>query len=129
VPAAVLAAAAFARLTSPRTPAVARRFALVLVLAGCWIFVKDARRTPSRIGAPLTPARGEHNYPAADLGAPDLLAGLAGGAALALVLAAMFSAPGPIGQGASTRSRRLSDLRGRLPGWLPAAVLLACLGR
>ncbi|WAS92713.1 hypothetical protein [Nannocystis punicea] len=129
VPAAVLAAAAFARLVSPRTPAAARRLALVLALAGCWIFAKDARRTPSRVGAALAPARGEHNYPAADLGAPDLLAGLAGGAALALLLSAMFSAPGPGGQGASRMSRRLYELRTRLPVWLPAAVMVACLGR
>ncbi|SFE39759.1 Dolichyl-phosphate-mannose-protein mannosyltransferase [Nannocystis exedens] len=128
-PAAVLAAAAFARLVSPRTPAAARRLALVLALAGCWIFAKDARRTPSRIGAALVPARGEHNYPAADLGAADLLAGLAGGAAVALVLSAMFSAPGPGGQGASRMSRRLYLLRTRLPPWLPAAVMVACLGR
>ncbi|MCY1055785.1 hypothetical protein [Nannocystis sp. SCPEA4] len=129
VPAAVLAAAAFARLTSARTPAAARRLALVLALAGCWIFAKDARRTPSRVGAALVPARGEHNYPAAELGAADLLAGLASGAALALLLAAMFSAPGPGGQGASNMSRRLFQLRTRLPAWLPAAVVVACLGR
>ncbi|WP_434422621.1 hypothetical protein [Nannocystis pusilla] len=129
VPAAVLAAAAFARLVSARTPAAARRLALVLALAGCWIFAKDARRTPSRIGAALVPARGEHNYPAADLGAADLLAGLAGGAALALVLSAMFSAPGPGGQGASRMSQRLYLARTRLPAWLPAAVMVACLGR
>lgn len=129
VPAAVLAAAAFARLVSARTPAAARRLALVLALAGCWIFAKDARRTPSRIGAALVPARGEHNYPAADLGAADLLAGLAGGAALALVLSAMFSAPGPGGQGASHMSQRLYLARTRLPAWLPAAVMIACLGR
>lgn len=129
VPAAVLAAAAFARLVSARTPAAARRLALVLALAGCWIFAKDARRTPSRIGAALVPARGEHNYPAADLGAADLLAGLAGGAALALVLSAMFSAPGPGGQGASRMSQRLYLARTRLPAWLPAAVMIACLGR
>ncbi|MBZ5713667.1 hypothetical protein [Nannocystis pusilla] len=129
VPAAVLAAAAFARLTSARTPAAARRLALVLALAGCWIFAKDARRTPSRVGAALVPARGEHNYPAAELGAADLLAGLAGGAALALLLAAMFSAPGPGGQGASNMSRKLFQLRARLPAWLPAAVVVACLGR
>lgn len=129
VPAAVLAAAAFARLVSARTPAAARRLALVLALAGCWIFAKDARRTPSRIGAALVPARGEHNYPAADLGAADLLAALAGGAALALVLSAMFSAPGPGGQGASRMSRRLYLARTRLPAWLPAAVMIACLGR
>ncbi|MDC0670433.1 hypothetical protein [Nannocystis radixulma] len=129
VPAAVLAAAAFARLTSARTPATARRLALVLALAGCWIFAKDARRTPSRVGAALVPARGEHNYPAAELGAADLLAGLASGAALALLLAAMFSAPGPGGQGASNMSRKLFQLRTRLPAWLPAAVVVACLGR
>ncbi|MFY0538688.1 hypothetical protein [Nannocystis pusilla] len=101
----------------------------MLALAGCWIFAKDARRTPSRIGAALVPARGEHNYPAADLGAADLLAGLAGGAALALVLSAMFSAPGPGGQGASRMSQRLYLARTRLPAWLPAAVMIACLGR
>ncbi|MDC0717563.1 hypothetical protein [Nannocystis bainbridge] len=129
VPAAVLAAAAFARLVSPRTPAAARRLALVLALAGCWIFAKDARRTPSRIGAALAPTRGEHNYPAADLGAADLLSGLAGGAAVALVLSAMFSAPGPGGQGSSRMSRKLYALRTRLPGWLPAAIMVACLGR
>ncbi|MCY1066468.1 hypothetical protein OV090_16940 [Nannocystis sp. RBIL2] len=129
VPAAVLAAAAFARLVSARTPAAARRLALVLALAGCWIFAKDARRTPSRIGAALVPARGEHNYPAADLGAADLLAGLAGGAALALVLSAMFSAPGPGGQGASRMSQRLYLARTRLPAWLPAVIMIACLGR
>ncbi|HEY8378243.1 MAG TPA: hypothetical protein VIK91_17225, partial [Nannocystis sp.] len=97
VPAAVLAAAAFARLTGPRAPRAARRLVLVLALAGLWIFAKDARRTPSRIGVPLLPAKGEHTYPADELGARDLLAGLAGAGALALALSYLLSAPGPNG--------------------------------
>lgn len=129
VPAATLAAAAVARLTSPRTPPAARRLALALALAGCWIFAKDARRTPSRIGLALLPARGEQNYPAAALGAPDRLAGLAGAAALALVLAAMSSRPGPGGPGRSGLSRALTGARARLPAWLPAALVLAALAR
>lgn len=129
VPAAVLAAAALARLAAPTTAPTARRFALVLALAGCWIFAKDARRTPSRVGVALLPARGEHLYPAAALGAADTLAGLASAAALALVLAAMSSRPGPQTQGRSRMSRKLLYLRARLPAWLPAVVVLAALGR
>lgn len=129
VPAAVLAAAAFARLTSPRTPLVARRIALVLALAGCWVFAKDARRTPSRIGAPLVPPRGEHVYPAAELGAPDLLAGLAQGAGLALLLATLLVQAGPSGHAPSRLSRALGRARAGLPAWLPAALMLAALAR
>lgn len=129
IPAAVLAAAAFARLTAPSTPPTVRRLALVLALAGCWIFAKDARRTPSRIGAALLPPRGEQHYPAAALGAPDLLAGLAGAAGLALVLAAMSSRPGPEDPGRSRMSRALTRARGRLPTWLPVALAIAALGR
>lgn len=129
VPAAVLAASAFARLTSARTPPVARRIALVLALAGCWIFAKDARRTPSRVGAPLLPSRGEHIYPANDLGAPDLLAGLAGAAALALALSVLLSRPGTHEHASSRMSQSILRLRTRLPAWLPVAIAIACLGR
>lgn len=129
VPAAALAAAAVERLTRAETAPVTRRLLLALALAGAWVFAKDARRTPSRIGAPLVPPRGEHAYPAAELGAPELLGGLAQGAGLALLLAGLLVPPGPGGQGTSRAARALARARGRVPEWLPAAVVLAALAR
>src|SRR5690606_24258237 len=52
-----------------------------------------------------------------------------GGAALALVLSAMFCAPGPRGQGRSGMFRRIDALRARVPAVVPAALVLAALGR
>ena len=117
VPAAVVCAAAVEHLLHPRTGVAARRLGLLLVLAGGLILAKDVRRTPGRVGAVLVHGKGEQGYPARELQAADLLAGLAQLAALGLLLAACARRP------ADPRGR-LQRLQARLPTWLPAALLL-----
>ncbi len=122
VPAAVVCAAAVEHLLHPRTGVAARRLGLLLVLAGGLILAKDVRRTPSRVGAVLVHGKGEAGYPARELQAADLLAGLAQLAALGVLLAALTrrtTAPN------TTATTRLQRLQARLPAWLPTAILLA----
>ncbi|MBK7825915.1 hypothetical protein [Nannocystis sp.] len=123
VPAALVCAAAVEHLLAPSTSTATRRLGLALALAGGLILAKDARRTPGSIGAVLVHTQSEHNYPAKELAAPDLLAQLAQLAALAVLLAVLTRRPVPP-SGAQTRLQRL---QARLPPWLPVALLLATL--
>ncbi len=120
VPAALVCAAAVEHLLAPTTGAATRRLGLALALAGGLILAKDARRTPGQIGAVFVHGKGEHAYPAKELGAPDLLANLANLAALAILLAALT-------RRASAPRGRIEHLQSRLPTWLPIAILLVTL--
>ncbi len=117
VPVAVVCAAALEHLLAPRTGTFARRLGLLVVLAGGLILAKDARRTPGRVGAVLVHGK-ENAYPARELQAPELLAGLAQLAALGLLLAALTRRP-------LAPATRLQRLQARLPTWLPVALVLA----
>ncbi len=118
VPVAVVCAAALEHLLSPHTARFARRLGLLVILAGGLILAKDARRTPSRVGAVLVHGKAESTYPARELQAPDLLAGLAQLAALGLLLAILARRP-------PSPASRLQRLQARLPSWLPLALILA----
>ncbi len=118
VPVAVVCAAALEHLLSPHTGRFARRLGLLVILAGGLILAKDARRTPSRVGAVLVHGKAESTYPARELQAPDLLAGLAQLAALGLLLAILARRP-------PSPASRLQRLQARLPSWLPLALILA----
>jgi len=118
VPVAVVCAAALEHLLAPRTGRAARRLGLLMLLAGGLILAKDARRTPSRVGALLVHGKPENSYPARELQAPDLLAGLAQLAALGLLLAVLARRP-------AAPAGRLERLQARLPTWLPVALVLA----
>jgi len=118
VPVAVVCAAALEHLLSPRTGRFARRLGLLLILAGGLILAKDARRTPGRVGAVLVHGKPETAYPARELHAPDLLAGLAQLAALGLLLAALTRRP-------TLPTTRLERLQARFPAWLPLLLVLA----
>ena len=120
VPAALVCAAGVEHLLAATTTTATRRLGLALALAGGLILAKDARRTPGQIGAVFVHGKGEHTYPAKELGAPDLLADLALLAALALLLAALTRRP-------ANPSTRLEHLQARLPTWLPIAILLVTL--
>jgi len=118
VPVAVVCAAALEHLLSPHTARFARRLGLLVILAGGLILAKDARRTPSRVGAVLVHGKAESTYPARELQAPDLLAALAQLAALGLLLAILARRP-------PSPASRLQRLQARLPSWLPLALILA----
>ncbi len=117
-----------------------RRFVLLAGLAGLLIMAKDADRTPSRVGMPITERRGEHNYPAAEIGAKDQLprqAKLAGLALLAVFVVAPTprSPSSPSSKPAPAWRRRLDSLKQlaqRVPTpvreWAPAAIMLVTLG-
>ncbi|HEY0132598.1 MAG TPA: hypothetical protein VGB85_00925, partial [Nannocystis sp.] len=119
VPVAVVCAAAVEHLLKARTGA--RRLGLLIVFAGGLILAKDARRTPSHVGAVLVHGKGEQSYPARELDAPDTLAGLAYLAMFGLLLAVLVNRPTIV-------QTRLDRLRARLPLALPVGVLLAVLG-
>ena len=119
VPAAVVCAAALEHLLHPHTSRATRRIGLLIVVAGCLIHAKDARRTPSRVGAVLVKNLPEHNYPARELRAPELLGRLALLAILAVALAALTRR--------QTGTTRLARLQAHLPEWLPVAIVLAVL--
>lgn len=119
VPAAVLCAAALEHLLHPHTARATRRIGLLIVVAGCLIHAKDARRTPSHVGAVLVKNLHGHNYPARELRAPELLGRLALLAVLAVALAALTRR--------QTGTSRLARLQAHLPEWLPVAIVLAAL--
>ncbi len=119
VPAAVVCAAALEHLLHPHTARATRRIGLLIVVAGCLIHAKDARRTPSHVGAVLVKNLPEHNYPARELRAPELLGRLALLAILAVALAALTRR--------QTGTSRLARLQANLPEWLPVAIVLAVL--
>lgn len=120
VPAAVVCAAGLEHLLHANTARSTRRLGLLIIVAGGLILAKDVRRTPSHVGALLVQRKGEHNYPAKELRAPELLSGLALLALLALGLALLTrrTTDGP---------GRLARLQAHLPEWLPAAIVLAVL--
>jgi len=119
VPAAVVCAAALEHLLHPHTTRATRRLGLLIVVAGCLIHAKDARRTPGHVGAVLVKNLPEHNYPARELRASELLGRLALLALLAVALAALTRR--------QTGTTRLARLQAHLPEWLPAAIVLAVL--
>jgi hypothetical protein len=121
VPAAVVCAAAVEHLVSARTATATRRLGLVFALAGALILAKDARRTPSHVGAVLVHGKGEHTYPNRELAAGDLLGGLAQLAALAILLAVLTRRP-------ETAGSPLQRVQRHFPEWLPVALMLATLG-
>ncbi len=118
VPAAVVCTAALEHLLGPHTGRFARRLGLLVALIGGLILAKDARRTPSRVGAVLVHGKGENAYPARELQAPDLLAGLAQLAALGLLLAILARRP-------LAPASRFERLQARFPTWLPLVLVLA----
>ncbi|MBL9103500.1 MAG: hypothetical protein JNL82_21315 [Myxococcales bacterium] len=121
VPAAVVCAAGLEHLLSPRTTRAARRLGLLIIVAGAFIHAKDARRTPSHVGAVLVDSKGEHTYPAKELRARDLLGGMAALAAALIALAVLVRRP------ADDEPGRLARVQRGLPGWLPAAIVLGLL--
>ena len=118
VPAAVVCAAAVEHLLNART--AARRLGLLFIFAGGLILAKDARRTPSHVGAVLVHGKGEQSYPARELDAPNVLAGFANLAMFGVLLAVLARRP-------TVARTRLDRLRARLPLALPAGILLAVL--
>ncbi len=137
-PAGLCCGALIGHFTSRQSSRALRRFVLLVGLAGFLIMAKDADRTPSRVGMPITERRGEHNYPAAETGAEHQLSRQAKLAGLAL-LAAFIVAPAPRSPSPSPSStsprawrRRLDSVVERVPDtvrdWAPAAIMLVTLG-
>lgn len=131
VPAALCCAAAIAEFTDAHSSRAVRRFAVLVGLAGFLILAKDAGRTPSRVGMPITDRRGEHNYAAAEIGADAQLPRSAKLAALGLLLAFLV-APAPSSAQDPRWRRRLMAPLDALPeparALAPVGVVFVILG-
>lgn len=124
VPAALCAAAAVDHVTRPQTPAAWRRLALVLGIGGLLVLGKDAKRTPSRVAAPLVEFRLEQDFPEEKVEAAEPLGRTRNLAALSLLLAGLL-VPGRsrLGRLVARVPQRYRDPAG--PAVVGAVALLA----